>query len=329
MALSDTSKGIIGCGCCCFWLIFFIIFLSISMKTLEQGHFGLVYSHYKQNVVGEPVTDPGIKWVGPLNSLVRFPSVNQMIYFVKRQGKTGDHEIRMPPVTSRTHDGLMVEVEISFQWSLQAAYLKDIYLLLGGAEDVLYKERVQDKPSFTAALVRFAQGSLTKVCSDYTAAQFFANQTNVENQMLIELKATFNRPQKGLVVEVAGLQLRSVDLPDAYEGSIADTQKEEQDYKTALAEVNTKKTQLSTVQMQSRNKQEQLMVDAKANAKNILETNNAWVDQYVFYQKKQAGANKAVLEALQNVSDPIGTLFDLMKQKAMKSHKSDKMSLTM
>jgi len=329
MAISDTAKGILAGGCCCFWVIFFIVLLSISLKTLEQGHYGLVFSHYQQNVIGDPLTDPGIKWVGPLNGLVRYPSVNQMIYFVKRRGKTGDHEIRIPPITSRTYDGLVVDVELSFQWSLQSAHLKSMFTLLGGAEDLLYGERVQDKPGFTAALVRFAQGSLTKVCSDYTAAQFFANQTNVENQMLIELKATFNKPQKGLVVNVAGLQLRSVDLPDAYEGSIAETQKQEQDQKTATAERNTKLMQLSTVQMKSRNLQDQLMVDAKADAKNIMETNDAWVDQYIFYQKKQAESNRVVLDAVQNVSDPFGTLFELMTQKAIKSHTSDKMSLTM
>eukprot|EP00418_Pyrodinium_bahamense_P035827 CAMPEP_0179133778 /NCGR_PEP_ID=MMETSP0796-20121207/63629_1 /TAXON_ID=73915 /ORGANISM="Pyrodinium bahamense, Strain pbaha01" /LENGTH=58 /DNA_ID=CAMNT_0020832747 /DNA_START=48 /DNA_END=220 /DNA_ORIENTATION=- len=58
------------------------------------------------------------------------------------------------------------------------------------------------------------------------------------------MEATFNQPEKGLVISIQGLQLRSVDLPSQYEAAIAETQKEEQDFQTAMAERATNKMKL-------------------------------------------------------------------------------------
>lgn len=301
------------------------------MTTLETGLYGLKFSHYQQNVVGDPIVSPGVKWVGPLNSIVEFPAVHQLVYFGYPEYKAQEHETSLDSVHSRTRDGLQIYVKISLQWFLEPQHLHGIYKLLGGAEDLLAQENKDNKPSFIGTFIRITRGTLTNVCSQYTAAEFFGNQTVVEEKMFSALKATFNTPEKGFVINVAGLQVRNVDLPDNYEKSIADTQKEEQDFRTATAERQTKEVALKTEEVKSKEKQNQLMVKTQGTAISLLQENSAWVAEYIRFQLEQADAYSKVLKYLtdSNIDDPYETLFSLMRQKALKAHEAKKLTLTM
>jgi len=322
--------GLGGC-CCCFWTLFIIILLSISMTTLETGRYALKFSHYQQNVIGDPIVDPGVKWVGPLNSLILFPSVHQIVYFGYPSYKPLENELSLDSVHSRTRDGLQVYVKISLQWYLKPEHLKGIYKILGGAEDLIAQEVYDNKPSFAGSFIRITRGALTEVCSEYTAADFFANQTVVEERMFARLKDTFNMQNQGFIINIAGLQVRNVVLPDAYEDSIADTQKEQQDLFTASAERLTKEIQLSAEQVISVEKQNQMMVETEGKRDALMQENAAWVDEYLRFQLKQADSYAKVLKVMvaSNMSSPYETLFQLMRQRALKAHQHTKLTLTM
>jgi len=240
------------------------------------------------------------------------------------------HEKVKPPLVSRTFDGLEIHVKVSFQWRLDPAYLKGIYKILGGAEDLLEDmERPDDKPSFVETVMRLAQGTLTQTCAEYSASQFFANQTVVEERMLQALKDAFNKPDKGFIIYIQDLQLRTVDLPRQYEESIAQTQREEQDLLTAIAERDTKEVQMSTQVMLKEQQQLELLKAAEANASKIAAENSAWVEQYMLFQTKQAHAFAQILNELKDSSDPYESLFELMRQKALKDHKADALTVSM
>lgn len=320
-------------GCCCGVVLLIIILGFMSFKSLEQGQIGLKFDYMTQNIVGDPITETGLKMVGPLNDLIVYPSVLQLLYFDNYDAYSpGKNEILRPPVVSRTTDGLVVNVKVSFSWRLDKQHVKGLYELLGSAEELLDgendEERPEDKPSFVEGIVRFARGSLTTVCSEYTAAQFFANQTMVQNRMLEELTDTFNQPEKGLVININKVQLRSVDLPDLYENAIQQTQQEEQDFLTASAERSVRKTQMSTAEMQATQRVLELKIDAEANAQEVLARNEAWVEQYLVYQFKQADAYGRILREMKDAADPFGVLFELMRQKAMKTHDTDKLTMS-
>jgi regulator of protease activity HflC (stomatin/prohibitin superfamily) len=308
-----------------------IILLSISMTTLETGRYGLKFSHYSQDVVGEPITEPGIKWVGALNSLILFPSVYQLVYFDDANAEVAENEVALDSVHSRTYDGLQIYVKISFQWYLKPENLKGVYAVLGGAEDLIDGEVYDNKPSFIGSIIRIARGALTAVCSQYTAADFFANQTVVQERMFQALQDTFSMPEENFVINVAGLQVRNVDLPDAYENSIADTQQAQQDFRTATAERFTKEVELSTAQVKSREKQTQLKVEVNAKKIAILAENAAVVEQYMKFQVMQADGYAKLLKVLidTNATNPYETLLGLMRQRALKSHDINKLILTM
>lgn len=254
-----------------------------------------------------------------------------MMYFDKFAGYTPvPHEQVKPPILSRTFDGLKVDVKVSFQWKLDPMYLKGIYGILGSAEDLFDdQDRPDEKPSFVEALVRIARGTLTQVCAEYTAQNFFANQTLVQGRMLEMLTEAMTKPEQNFVVNVQGLQLRSVDLPNEYEDSIAETQKEEQDFETATAERATREMQMSTVVLEAEQEMLEKLKASQANASKITTENEAWVEQYTLFQNKQAEAYALILEQLKDAPNPYESLFELMKQKALKEHEADKMTLSM
>lgn len=303
----------------------------MSWKTVSQGEIGLKFYHWTQTVVGEPIVEPGMKYVGPLNDLIRYPSVYQMMYFDKFDNyQPVPHEMVKPPILSRTYDGLKVNVKVSFQWKLMPSHLKGIYSILGGADDLFDDmDRPEEKPSFVEAVVRFARGTLTRVCAEYTASDFFANQSVVGDRMLNELTKTFDKSEQNFVIMVQGLQLRSVDLPNEYENAIAETQKQEQEFETATAERATKEMQLSTTVMKATQQVFELKTAAEATASKIRAENAAWVEQYMVFQTKQAEAYAHILQELKDAPDPYGSLFELMRQKALKEHDADKMTLSM
>jgi len=332
MGESDQLKLMGGGCCCCGSLVLIIILFAISFPTLDTGTYAFKFSHWSQGPDGELMTEPGIKHVGPLNGLIRYPSVQQTVYFENFPDWDPDstNEVLRPPVKSRTNDGLEVSVKVSFQWQLEAGSLRNLYDVLGGAEDLLTGERVETKPSFIGLIIRLARGSLTQVCSEYTAGQFFANQSAVEVAMKMRLSETFNQPEKKLNIAIKDVQLRSVDLPDKYEDAIARTQAEEQAYETAKAARETQKTQKETEVMLATKKQEQLMLEAEAQADKTRQENQAWIDQYTKFQQDQATAYASILAELGSTTgNKFDVLLELMSQKALKEHDQSKSTLTM
>merc|ERR1712083_415391 len=140
---------------------------------------------------------------------------------------------------------------------------------------------------------------------------------------------TLTKPEQDFVISVQGLQLRSVDLPNEYEDSIAETQKQEQDFVTAVAERATKEMQMSTLRLQAEQQMLELKKAASANASKIHAENAAWIEQYRLFQRKQAQSYGQILKELKNSSDPYAALFELMRQKALKEHDADSLTLSM
>merc|ERR1712194_122102 len=161
------------------------------------------------------------------------------------------------------------------------------------------------------------------------ASEFFANQSLVQSRMLEKLTETFSKPEKNFTINVQGLQLRSVNLPAEYENSISETQSVEQDFMTASAERATKEMQFSTTVMQAEQEVFELMKASEANASRISAENTAWVEQYRNFQAKQAAAYALILNQLKNAPDPYASLFELMRQKALKEHNTNQMTLSM
>mmetsp|Transcript_64679 Transcript_64679/g.182350 ORF Transcript_64679/g.182350 Transcript_64679/m.182350 type:complete len:326 (-) Transcript_64679:122-1099(-) len=325
MGLQDLRVLPAFCGCCCcFWLIFTVIALPMSFKSLDQGKYALELNWSNQKI-GETVQiEPGMKFLGLGNVLLEYPSVFQTMYFANNinRGCDGDqntadcHEVIRPPIYARSADGLEMLVSVSMQWRLQPQALIPLYSILGND---LYKDE----------FVRFARAAVVEACSKYKADDYFTNRTIIKAEMIERLSDNFNQPARGLEVEINDVQLREVDLPDAFDDEIANTQEQMQEVEVAEAEREEQRIAMEREIMVATEKVTQLITEAAGEAEKVRLNNEAFVNQMLLFQRKQAVSNAEILQNFENDADPFGRLFDIMKIKAIRDHSDTKLLINM
>jgi len=306
-----------GCFCCCFWLIFAVVAVILSIVSMEQGKYAVQLIWLTQRVLDEPVTEAGLKFVGLGNALLEYPSTFQTMYFTTTtQGvqATGSANafppIVKPPIRARSSDGLEMYVTVSFQWKLEAQALISLYKLLD-------EERYQD------AFVRFARAAIINTCSYFPADMYFTNRTIITARMLEDLERNFQLPDKGLQCTIQGLQLQDVDLPDEFDVEIANTQTQLQELEVAYAERVEKEVAMQTELLVSQQQVLGRLETQRGQARGYLELNDAEVDQQLIFQQRQAAANNEILQIFQSDAQPFDRLFDIMEIRMLEDHTDD------
>lgn len=303
-------------SCVCFWILFGIVGLAVSLVSLDQGRYALKLDWSTQKIDDVVVTDPGMKNVGFGNMLLEFPSIYQNMHFSKT--KTGNcnpgnegagdcESVYRHPIHARSRDGLEMSVSVSFQWKLEPQALKPLYKILGHD---LYRDE----------FVRFARAAIVSSCSKFTADMFFSNRTQITGEMLDTVRDFFNKPENDLQVQVTGLQLAEVDLPNQFDDEIKATQEQIQDLEVAKAEREEQRISLQREIMEATQKVMEITENARGEADRILQENKATVDQMVNNARRQAESQALILQLFENDADPFARLFDQMKIRALSAH---------
>jgi len=317
--------------CICFWLcsatIFGIIALPLSFKALPQGKYALELFWNTQQI-GDVVTDPGMYFVGFGNMLVEYPSYFQTMYLVRdRTGIAEEEEDRdHPPIIrgalrARSADGLEMIVSVSFQWQLNPRSLKPLYAILGGGtiEESLYRDE----------FVRFARAAIVKSCANFQAPSFFTNRTLITMDMFEKVVAAFQRPDLGMDLIIQGLQLREVDLPDAFDQEIVRTQEQMQEIEVAYAEREEQRVAMTKDLRLAELKVAEVKQDSFGKAEKTRLENVAVVKQILVFQQRQAQANAEILSKFIGDSDPFGRLFEIMEIRALNAHNDTRLLINL
>lgn len=312
-------------SCCCFLLIFTVIAIPLSLKSLEQGKYALKLNWATQQINEEVVTNPGMYMVGLGNMLIEYPSTFQNMYFVDdpRVGTGSEEDIKRGAIRARSADGLEMRVSLSFQWKLDPPSLKPLYAILGGGpkEESLYRDE----------FVRFARAALVNASSRYPADMYFTNRTTITAHMFELVQAAFTQPEKGLMVSIKGLQLREVTLPELFDAEIVKTQEQMQELEVAYAERNEQIINIKKDLAVMTENVLRIIEEAKGTAGETLRINAADVNQRLVLEEKNAVANAKILEALDNSTgqDPYARLFEIMQISAIGTHNSDQLVMDM
>jgi len=267
-----------------------------------------------------------MKMLGLGNMLVEFPSTFQTMYFVRTMSTSACDgaeeqdadcsEVVRGAVKARSADGLEMLVFVSFQWRLQPQSLKPLYEILG---DDLYKDE----------FVRFARAAIVEGCSKFPADMYFTNRTVIKAEMMDRLGFSFHKPERGLQVEIKDVQLREVDLPDAFDDEIANTQEQMQEVEVAVAEREEQRIAMEREILVAKEKVQQIVQEATGQAEKVRLENEAFVSQMLNFQKRQALANGKILQTFENDEDPFGKLFEMMKIRAIQDHSNSKLLINM
>eukprot|EP00931_Biecheleriopsis_adriatica_P079121 TRINITY_DN52532_c0_g1_i1.p1 TRINITY_DN52532_c0_g1~~TRINITY_DN52532_c0_g1_i1.p1 ORF type:complete len:324 (+),score=86.71 TRINITY_DN52532_c0_g1_i1:68-1039(+) len=315
--------------CCCFWscalAIFALFAVPFSFKSMEQGKYSVQLQWMSQNILDEVVEEPGVRFVGLGNWLIEFPSTFQTMYFIQdtrgvQALDEGTDPMYSPvirgPIRARTEDGLEILVSMSFQWKLEPNALVKLYNILG---ETMYRDE----------FVRFARSAVIEACSYFPAEMYFTNRTVITTRMEEVLRTNFQQPEQGLEMQIVGLQLREVDLPDEFDDEIANTQEQMQEAEVAMAEREEQKIAAQRNLEVATKQVEEVIWGAEGEAKRVRLENEAAVTQLKLVQLKQAEANALILQQFENATDPIQRLFDLMTLRALSEHSQDKMMMSM
>jgi len=308
---------------CCFVTIFSVIAVPLSFRSLEQGRFALELSWTTQKIGNEILQEPGMYRVGLGNMLVEYPSTFQTMYFVSDSSGITEQDadvhlhIQRGPVDARSKDGLSMSVSCSFQWLLVPESMKPLYDILGGGtvEESYYRDE----------FVRFARAAIVKSCANFGAAEFFVNRPAITDDMLANVRSTFQDPANGLHLTITGLQLREVDLPNAFDSELVKTQEEMQEVLVAYAEREEQKILMEKELMVAEMKVQQVEQEALGAAEQTRLSNGAKVTQMLILAQKQADANAEILRKFMNDTDPYARLFEVMEMRALSSHDSSKL----
>lgn len=309
------------CSLCCCGLIFAVVAIPMCFKSLAQGRYALELN-WRSQTIGENVqTEPGMYYLGMGNMYIEFPSTFQTMYFIRdTRGVVDDEEhpsIKRPPLRARSADGLEMIVSISFQWQLNKRSLKPLYKILGGGsmEQSLYRDE----------FVRFARAAIVESCTFFAADSFFTNRTIITANMLDMVRDAFAQPDVGLDITIQGLQLREVDLPDAFDQEIIRTQEQMQEVEVALAEREEQKITMQKELMIAEERVKQIVQESLGAAEKTRLENEAIVEQMLIYQEKQATANAEILSKFLNDTAPYERLFELMEIRALNNHNNSRL----
>jgi len=306
-------------------VIFTVVALPLSLKSLEQGKYALKLNWASQKISEEVHTEPGMFMVGLGNMLIEYPSTFQNMYFVDdgRIGTGSDDDIKKKAIRARSADGLEMRVSVSFQWKLEPSALKPLYKILGGGahEQSLYRDE----------FVRFARAALVESCSLFTADMYFTNRTTITVKMFELVEDAFNHTDKGMRLSIKGLQLREVTLPKAFDDEIIKTQEQMQEVEVALAERNEQIIAMQRDLAVMEQTVLRIVEEARGTAAETLKINQADVDQKIVLSEKNAIANAKILEQLDNRtgSKPYERLFEIMQVSAVDNHASNSLVMDM
>ena len=171
---------------------FFLV--GFSFKSIEYNEFGL-----KQNLltkeIDTEVYEEGLHAIGFWNDFIRFPSTYITIEFTPASWADDI------PISVQTKNGLLVYVDVSFQFKLRKVDLLNLYSEYGTA----YKSYIQ----------AVARSALREVVGNYNAETLYANRSAVNNAMSNALYVSINS-----IVEVGEFQLRSVQFPQSFENAV-------------------------------------------------------------------------------------------------------------
>ncbi len=79
-----------------------------------------------------------MSFIGPLNSLIKFPRINQVIEFSKNK------DANEQPLSTRTAEGLELQLHVAFQYKLIKEEIPQLYALAGLDYEALFTKIAAD-----------------------------------------------------------------------------------------------------------------------------------------------------------------------------------------
>jgi len=247
-------------------VVLFVTLIAVSIKTIDNDQVGIKYNTVSR-VLGTKVyqqgryaVDPGEKFFLFLRRYVTLTDTNQICL---------------------SSDGLVITLDIAYQYKLsQDEQLVDFFLIYGS--------------DYETVIRLLAWSAVRETCSNWPSDGFFYNRQDIETEMLTKMQANF----AAINVGSGFFQLSDVELPDAFNTAISQTQESMQDADQATSERAGQLTNATSSMLQMEQDAQVLIIQAQANAEVITASANATAQSITAQLQSQADVYYQVMQSL-------------------------------
>eukprot|EP00617_Octactis_speculum_P019273 CAMPEP_0185770132 /NCGR_PEP_ID=MMETSP1174-20130828/57665_1 /TAXON_ID=35687 /ORGANISM="Dictyocha speculum, Strain CCMP1381" /LENGTH=308 /DNA_ID=CAMNT_0028455453 /DNA_START=22 /DNA_END=948 /DNA_ORIENTATION=- len=239
-----------------------IIIMSMSIEAVDSEHYALTYSPVTGEL-GEDVKSEGLHGKGAYGQFILWP-------------KTYSNVKVNPEVNSL--DGVLVVVEVSFQWLPHNAALYRLTKLYANLEN------------YETVLKRYASSAIRDACAEYETLEFQTKRVQVQSSIYEHLAERI----ENLESDVIDVQLTFIDRPDDYEAAVDLKEAARNDIDQAENEREQALIQAETVLLEATTTAEKYLDTAQTNADNTLAYATAEAEAITDHYQTLAETFKAV-----------------------------------
>jgi len=232
-----------------------LLLLLRAFVVIETGEVGIksVFGKYDKNEL-----QPGLHVVNPFTTNVI--KVDTKVHTITyKTGKMGFKRgvIYKPEITVRDKRGLPVSVELSVQYRLKPQFASEMYAKWGST----WEEKLVNP------VVRSA---VRDVIGNYAAEDIPSHRNEIERAIIAKIKQEVDRASNGFV-EVIGINMRKLTLPETVMKKIEEVQKASLEAQRMKEEILVAKRQQEAERIKAETQKLKKVIAAKAEAEVKLE----------------------------------------------------------
>jgi len=224
---------------CCIGFVALIVYIAVAIEGVEPTEYAIIKNNLTQNVSDE-VLEGGLHWVGVFYSLIHFPSIHKSIEF------SMDPIAQYKRLSTRTKEGLELDISFAFQYKLRKDDLPNLYL--------------NTMTEYESVFAKLARNAILTSGGDFEAPAYWLNRTKVGDEMTQKL----SDQMAAIYADVTGFMLLKIDLPDSYEGAIVKTQVTNQEFITYTTIRQVNETQQETENIKAKGLAQIMVINANA-----------------------------------------------------------------
>ena len=158
--MGETVKIIAGIAC--LGVLITIIMVASAMEVLSYNEVGLKYSSWFKEVENKTYSH-GIHYIGLGRDFIRYDVKLNTLEF------SGESDANLPTVSTRTTDGLIVDIEASLQYKVDQTKIYEVYKMFGNSEKEI--------------LTRVCLDTIHDVTVTYSAKDIFNKRAEIQSSM--------------------------------------------------------------------------------------------------------------------------------------------------
>ncbi|XP_022079259.1 uncharacterized protein LOC110973086 [Acanthaster planci] len=205
----------IALGVAAFLAIGIIVLIVVSLKTLQSDEMAVMYNTISRELY-EDVKQEGLHNGPPGFQFITFPSVYRTIQY--------------PDLRCLNKDGVIISLNIAFQYQIQSRDLRQIVL------------QFRDHENFEKVLKSTGESAIHEACSDYNTTEFQALRQNFQNSVREALSARYQY----LSTNIDDLQVNNIARPAEYEQAVRSKEAARENIQVAESERPRLLTQAET-----------------------------------------------------------------------------------